>query len=84
MSTLPDTFMYGRPVQYRVTVLDSDNDIPNFSRTTDNYPDSNGMYRRRRKDFIRDDIQHGVVLNRREPSPAAPDDTAHPPVPLTV
>jgi hypothetical protein len=56
MSTLTDTFMYRRPVQHRVTVLDTDNDIHNFTRTTDNYPDSNGMYRRQRKDFTRDDI----------------------------
>lgn len=56
MSTLTGTFMYRRPVQHRVTVLDTDNEIHNFTHITDSYPDSNGMYRRQRKDFTRDDI----------------------------
>lgn len=56
MTTLTDTFMYRRPVQHRVTVLDTDNDIHDFTRITDNYPDSNGMFRRERQDGTRDDI----------------------------
>jgi hypothetical protein len=56
MSKLTGTFMYRRPVQHRVTVLDSDTDLRYFSYTTDNHPDSNGMYRRQKKDYTRDDI----------------------------
>ncbi|GAA4035020.1 hypothetical protein GCM10023063_19180 [Arthrobacter methylotrophus] len=56
MSTLTDTFMHRRPVRHRITVLDTDTDIHYFSHTTDNYPDSNGMYRRQRKDYTRDNI----------------------------
>jgi hypothetical protein len=56
MSTLTDNYMYRRPVQHRITVLDTDTDIHYISRTTDNYPDSKGMYRRDRKDYTRDDI----------------------------
>lgn len=56
MSTLTDKYMRRRPVQHRITVLDTNEDINYFSRTTDNYPDSNGMYRRQRKDYTRDDI----------------------------
>lgn len=56
MSTLTDTYMRRHPVQHRVTVLDTDTDLHEFSRTTDCYPDSTGMYRRDRKDHTRDDI----------------------------
>lgn len=56
MSTLTETFMHRRPVQHRITILDTDTDIHYFSRTTDNYPDSNGMYHRQKKDYTRDDI----------------------------
>lgn len=56
MSTLPGIFIYSRPVQHRVTILDTDNDIHYFTHTTDNYPDSHGPYRRDRKDFTRDDM----------------------------
>jgi hypothetical protein len=56
MSTLADTFMRRRPVQHRITVLDTDEDIHYFSRTTDNYPDSNGLFHRYRKDYTPDHI----------------------------
>ncbi|MBG0738931.1 hypothetical protein IV500_05775 [Paeniglutamicibacter antarcticus] len=56
MSTLGATFKHRRPVLHRVTVLDTVKDVNYFTRTTDNYPDSNGTYRRHHKNFIRDAI----------------------------
>lgn len=56
MSTLTGTYTRLRPVQHRVTVLDSDNDIHYFSRTTDCYPEPDGTFRRDRKDYTPDSI----------------------------
>jgi hypothetical protein len=57
MTTQPST-MYMRiiPDQHRITFLGTESDVLGFSRTTDCYPDENGMFRRERKDFTRDDI----------------------------
>jgi hypothetical protein len=44
MPTLEAHFQHIRPVRHRVTVLETDQDVSHFSRTTDNYPDANGMY----------------------------------------